>query len=138
MVEAFKLGDAASPGEGAGELDRQHDGLGAGVREADLLDRVDPVDQQLGQPNFRLDRLGEGRALPDLLGERPRDVGVGVAVDQGGHVVEEVKAFDALDIGDRGAGAGGGKDRVGRKVIVKARSPADHRAGGALVEPCGL
>ena len=57
---------------------------------------------------------------------------------RGGHVVEEVKALDALDIGDHGAGAGGGKDRVGRKVVVNARSPADHRAGGALVESRGV
>ena len=70
------------------------------------------LDQQPGQPELLLGRLGEGRAPLELLDDGGVDGRVGVAVDQRGHVVEEVEPLDALDVGEQAARAGAGVDRV--------------------------
>ena len=56
-VEAAAEGDDPGPaGDAAGELERRLDGLGAGVREEDGVERVGHrVGEQLGEPDDRLD-----------------------------------------------------------------------------------
>ena len=54
VVAALALGDLGPAGIGAGRADRLECGLGAGIGEADLLDRGDALDDQLGEPDLRL------------------------------------------------------------------------------------
>ncbi len=90
MIGAFDLDDLGPLGEGARGLDRHHHALGAGIGEADLLDRGQAFDQQFRQLDLAQRRRAEGGAERNLIDRRGGDVGMSVAVDQRSEVVDAV------------------------------------------------
>ena len=81
VVAALGLGDERPAREGARDAHGDHHGLGAGVGEADALDRVDALAQDPRQPARVLVGRGEeapGRTAPDRLD----DARMGMAVDE--------------------------------------------------------
>ena len=97
VVAAVELGDLAAAGERAGGLNGHHHRLGARVREAELLDAGDALDQQFGEADLALGRKGNRGAERELAGDGLHDARVGMAVDQRRVIVHEVE----LDAGPR-------------------------------------
>ena len=113
VVSAFDLGDLEPAGTGPGGLDAQHDRLAAGVAEAELVYVVDAVYEEVGELDLGLGGHGEGGAHFQLLADGFDDGRVGVAVDEGGHVVDEVEALLALNVDELAAAGPADVDGVG-------------------------
>jgi hypothetical protein len=88
----------------------------------------------LGESDLASVAIVNAVPLRELLGHRRDDRRGGVAVDQRGHVVGEVDAFDALDVGDAAALAMVGVERVRLAQDGVAAHAARAGHAGALVE----
>ena len=119
VVEALEFGNPAASRECARQLDRQHHGLGTGIRKANLFQSWDAGYEQTGKVELRLRRFGKGRAALQLIDDGVVNYRVGMAVDQRGHVVEVVDALDALDVGQVAAVTGLGIYWVRLIVVVE-------------------
>ena len=126
VIAAFELGDSGATGEGARRLDGHHHRFSARIREADALDAVDAIDQQLSQADLALGGEGYGRAHYKLLCDCLHDARMGVAVNQRGVVVDEIQAALTVHIGDRRSLRRGHVCRVGRSEHGGARVAARH------------
>ncbi len=113
VIGAFAFGDLRPAGEGAGRLQRHHHGFGAGIGEADLLDRRQPRREQFRQFDFRFRRHAERRAQRQLPRRRLDQHGMRVAVDQRGEIIDAVDKGIAVDIQDPAAFAARRIDRIG-------------------------
>ena len=124
VVEAFHFGDLRSAGEGAGRLDEIHHRLGAGVAEAHALEGRDPPAQQLREFDLDLGGHRKAAAAGDLPGHRVDHRRVGIAVDEGGHVVAEVEIAIAVHINELRA--------LGLRNVDRVRFAVDRGAAVAV------
>ena len=134
VVGALGLGDLRPPGKCAGRLQRDHDRLRARVHEAHLLERAVAAAQVLGIAHLDLGSHHERGAAGHLLRHRLDDLGAGVAVDEGRHVVGEVDARDALEVGHAAALAALDVGRATRPQDRVAADAAGKDFEGPLVE----
>ena len=99
VVRALHLDDLVASGRRAGDADRVHRRLGAGVHEAHLVE-LEALADGLGQR----DRVGSGDREVDRvlrsLGQRLHDLGVGVADDVDPEAAMEVLVLLAVDVPD--------------------------------------
>src|SRR5262249_61176579 len=96
VIRAFDLDDVVPAGRGAGDADRTHRGLGAGVREADLFEAETPA-QLLREQNTFLGGRREVGATRDRDSDRLDDLRVRVADD---HRTEPAVGVDVLGPAD--------------------------------------
>ena len=143
VVGAEDLHDRLALRVRAGDPDRVHRRLGAGVRVAPAR-QVPAAGQLLADDDRVLGRGGEVRAERVALGDRLADGRVGVALDHRSEAVVEVVVLVAVDVPDARAVAALEVDRprvaelVGRRDAARERvlRPLVHlaRALRALVE----
>ena len=133
VIVAGELDDHVAAGEAAGQADRAHRGLGAGVDQPDLLDRRHGLDDQLGQFAFGLGRGAEAgaaaraaassaattagwRVAQDHRPPRADVVDVAIAVD-----VEQIGPLAALEedrlAADAAEGPGRAVDAAGHELF---------------------
>ena len=133
VIAAGEFDDLGAFGESAGQADRTHGGLGAGVHQPDPLHRGDPGDDLRGQLGFTGRRCAEGQPI----GSSPRNGlhhgRMGVAEDHRAPGADQVDVAVAIGIGEptasrRGDEAGCAADGVERphRGVHSAR---DDRAG---------
>ena len=147
VVGAEDLQHVVAAGERAGDADRVHRRLRAGVRVAPL--RQPPAAGELVADDDRvLGRRREVRAQPVALADRLADRRMRVALDHRAEAVVEVPHLVAVDVPDLRAGAALEVDRprlahlvagghAGGEVLVGAREGL-AAALGRLVEALGL
>ena len=99
VVAAGELDDLGAAGESAGQPDRAHRGLGAGVDQPDQLDRRHPVDDLGGQFAFGGSRRPERQASGGGLGDGLHDRRVRVAEDHRPPRADQVDVAVAVGVG---------------------------------------
>ena len=134
VIAAAGLQDQRPVGEGAGELHRQHAGLGAGVREQHALEGLDPADEGLGEFDLRLRGAEPGPALGCHPGQRLGHRRKGMAVDQAETVVVQIDIAIAVDIPEIGPLAALMDDGIGREITEIPGEPAGHAVAGPRQE----
>ena len=112
VVGAGELEDMLASGNGAGQADRAHRGLGAGRGHPQHLDARDPIGDLLRQLNLAFGGSPEGRPACGRPGDGLYDRGVRVAEDQRAPRAHVVDVGVAVDVGDGRAAARGDEDRV--------------------------
>jgi hypothetical protein len=138
MVAALHHQHLGALGVGARGRDGEQVALGAGIREAHLVDRREAVADQRRQ--LRLDQVGAAQrdAAFQRAADRLHDGGVGMAVEAGRELAQEVAVLVPVGIPHARALALGDGQREGREVDDRARVAARHHlrrldlAGGAL------
>ncbi len=133
VVRAEHLDDGLAAGEGAGDADGVHGGLGARVDEAPLRE-LEGAGEVLGHDDGVLGRQAELRAERRALLDGLDDERVGVALDHAAVAVVEVDDLLALDAPDVRALAVGEVDRVRVTRVVRGGDAHRHVLDGALVE----
>ena len=140
VVDALALRDLGPPGVGPRALDGVHHGLGAGVGEADALQRRRAAADLLGQLDLALGRERQRHEALGLADDRLDDGRVRVAEELDRVVVDEVDPLDPVHVGDAAALGLARVDRVGRELGEAAGAAAgEHRPrpvaerGGARV-----
>ncbi len=103
VVAAQHLDDAVALHVGTGSADSEHGGLGAGVAEADQIHMLHAAGDDLGQLHLLGNTGGAGSTLGSGLGNGLGQRGMGVAVNEGGVVVQEVDVHVAVQIVDAAA-----------------------------------
>ena len=103
VVAAGELHDQRPAGGAAGQPDRRHHRLGAGVDQPHPLDRRHPVDDLLGQLDLALGGRAEGQPAAGGRGHRLDDRGVGVAEDHRPPGADQVDVAPAVGVGEPGA-----------------------------------
>ncbi len=132
VVGAEDLHDRVALRVGAGDPDRVHRRLGAGVRVAPA--RQAPAARELLADDDRvLGRRGEVRAQRVALGDRLADRGVGVALDHRAEPVVEVVELVAVDVPDARPVAALEVDRPRVAQLVGRGDAARQRLLRALV-----
>lgn len=100
VVAPGELDHLGAAGEAPGEPDRGHGRLGPGGDEADLLDRLDPGDDLLGERHLALTGRPEGGAAGHGLLDGGDDLGVGMAEDHRPPRADEVDVLPAVGVGE--------------------------------------
>ena len=100
VITADAFGDFFAAGDGAGEPDRAHDGLGAAVDESQHLDGGNRRDDFLRQLRFQFRRRGETRPAPQRLADGRDDALVGVADNERPVAGDKVDIRIPVQIGD--------------------------------------
>ena len=100
VVAAGELHHLGAAGEAAGQPDRRHGGLGAAGHQPHLLDRLDPVDDLLGERDLALGRRAERRALRHRRVHRVDDRRVGVPEQQRPPRADQVDVLAAVGVDD--------------------------------------
>ena len=98
MITAGEDEDLAATGVVRGERQRHQVGLGAGVREAHLFDRREPLDDHLGEAHLVRVDGAERPATVDRGVSSGSDRLGGVAEQPGGVVAEEVDVAVPVDV----------------------------------------
>ena len=119
--------------EGAQRREGHQIGLGAGIGEADQLDRREAGTDRRCKPRLVLVRAAQHRALVDGLLLRRLDHRFGMAVEPGGVFAEEIDIFHAVDIGQPVALAPRPDQGKGREMQHGAGIAARHMLGGLLL-----
>ena len=122
MVGALGFGDHRTIGVCARSLDREHQRFGPGVDEAELFKALVAGEQVLGVLDLDLGAHVEGGAFFDLFPHYADHVGVGMAVDERGHVVGKVDPVHSIYIDNVAAVGVIDIERVG---ITQDRVAAD-------------
>ena len=102
VVGALDLQDHVAAGDPAGEVDRVHRRLGAGVGEPPLR-QAEAVGELLGDDDRAVGGGGEVGAEVDPRLDRVADRRVGVADGHDAEAVVEVDVLVAVDVPDAGA-----------------------------------
>ena len=133
VVRAEHLDDGLAAGEGAGDADGVHGGLGARVDEAPLRE-LEGAGEVLGHDDGVFGRQAELRAERRALLDGLDDERVGVALDHAAVAVVEVDDLLALDAPDVRALAVGEVDGVRVTRVIRGGDAHGHVLEGALVE----
>ena len=132
VVGAEDLHDRVPPGGRAGDPDRVHGRLGAGVRVSPL--RQAPATRQLlGDDNAVLGGRGKVRSQRIPLHHRLADRRVRVALHHRAEAVVEVEELVPVDVPDLRADAAGEVDRPWIPHLIGRGDPAGEALAGALV-----
>ena len=134
VVGTFGFGDLGPPGEGPGRLERAHDRLGAGVDESDFLEVGVAGADVLSETHLDLGGEGGRGSFSKLVSDGGDDGGVGVAVDEGGHVVGKVDALGTVHVGDSAPISSGRVKGMGGADGAVAAGPSRHYPQGPLVQ----
>ena len=102
VVAALDLDDEVPPGERAGQVDRVHGRLGAGVGEPPQR-QTEPAGQLAGDPDRVLGGLGEVGAAPDPVAHRGDDRRMGMSRNGSAVTAVHVDVLVAVDVVDLGA-----------------------------------
>ena len=139
VVAAGELQHLRPPGVPAGQADRRHGGLGAGVDEADLVD-ARALDDELGE----FDLGGGGGAVAQSAGggvlHGGDDLGVGVAHEHRAPGAEQVDVVVAVHVGEVAALGGGDEAALpadGTEGPDGRVHPARGERPGTLEPACG-
>jgi hypothetical protein len=134
VVPALHLDDQIAVGERARRPQRVHDRLGTGVAKPHHVDRSNAVDDDLRQPGLGLirgrKRGTEGKSFRHS-GDNRR---VGMAVDQGRVVVEEIDVGAAVGVLDATTPPLRDHQWVGGMKRDRAGITAGHHAARSLME----
>ena len=126
--------ELVAAGEGAGESDGHHGGLGAGGVEAHLLGGRDELLDPAGPLELELVAGAVVRALGDLTGDGADERLVGVAEEEGAVAEDVVDYLVAVDVRLAGAGGVVDVDGEGREVTDVVGDAVGEDVGGLLVE----
>ena len=137
VVGALELRDLRPTRERASEAHGVHRPLGAGVREADLLDRRHAPGQDLREPHLVFRRPREREPLRDRLLDRLDDLRRRVAQDQARVVAVEVEAVVVVGVPDVGALAALDVERVRVEERRRAAVAAGHDRHRLFVQGTG-
>ena len=99
VVAAGELDDLGAARVAAGQPDRAHGGLGAGVHQPDPLDRCDAADDLGGEFGLRGRRSAEGQAVGRDALDGVDDGGVRVPEDHRPPRTHQVDVFVAVGVG---------------------------------------
>ena len=138
VIAAFHLDDQLASCEGARAADGHHGGLGAGIGEAHLFDRLDATGQSLGEIGLGLQSGGIVGAKLHLGRDGFGDWREGVTVDERGVVVQNVDVGVSVEVGKGVSLPLDDCERVGRVKRDRAGIAPGHRVSGALVGCSGL
>ena len=122
VVGAGELEELLAAGRGAGEPDRAHRRLGAGVDHPHHLDRGEAVADLGGELDLALGRRAEAGPSRGGVGDRRDHVRVGVAEDQRAPGADPVDVAVAVDVDQLEALAALDEDRVSRPIERIART----------------
>ena len=100
VVASLELHDPVASSESACEADRRHDGLGAGVRHADLLHGGHHAADGLGHLDLKGIRDSEAGAVFGGRGDRIDHDLRGVTEDRRSPGTDKVDVIAPIDIGD--------------------------------------
>lgn len=137
VIDALGLDDLGAAGDRAGGLDRAHHRFRAGIAEPDLFEAFGAGADGFGQRDLGLSGQGEGRAIADLRAHRLDDLGMGMAMDQRGEVVQQIKAPHIVDIDDIGPFAARRIDRKGFLPGQGAGDAAGQHFQAAIIKRLG-
>ncbi len=99
VIAALDLDDQVAPGQRAGQVDRVHGGLGAGVGEPPQR-QVEAPGQLAGDPDRVLGRLGEVRSAPHPVADRLDDRRMRMPGDGSAVAAVHVDVLVAVDVVD--------------------------------------
>ncbi len=126
VVRAIEHRDPVAPGAVAGELERHQVRLGARVGEAHLIDRREPLADELGEPDLVDVRGAEAPAALER-GVDCRGDGAGIVPEQTRRVVaEEVDVLESVDVDEPRS--------LGVRDAERERAEVEHRARRAARE----
>jgi hypothetical protein len=138
VVAALEDDDLLTSGRGACERERHHVRLGAGVAEADELDRREAAADRPCKLRLVCVRPAERRPVRERRADRRLDGGVRMPVEAGGVLAEEVEVLVAVGVPDASAFAADDRERERRHMEDAPRVAAGHEAGPLLVQPARL